>query len=162
MASRTSTRPLRSFPTTSNHRLWGRLRGRHGAGAHVPKLDTGWIKRVPAPVAQGTEQRFPKPCVAGSSPARGTHLFGLFSGITCSGPFPRFTNVLLGLRHSLGVGEELREVDGRSVEVTRADVVHAVYRHQPVRVRPSLPREPGADSLLRHTPRAWAASRALG
>ena len=44
----------------------------------------GWfyagIYACPAPVAQGIERRFPKPCVAGSNPAGGTSTFALVSG----------------------------------------------------------------------------------
>jgi hypothetical protein len=47
---------------------------RASAERSSPKLGTrwkvGWVP--PALVAQGIEQRFPKPCVAGSIPAGGT------------------------------------------------------------------------------------------
>ncbi len=38
--------------------------------------EDGW-QRIPqsAPIAQGIEQRFPKPCVAGSNPAGGAEYF---------------------------------------------------------------------------------------
>ena len=53
-------------------------------GFWVGSVRFGWSGRYgypvsPAPIAQGIEQRFPKPCVAGSNPAGGATASGLHS-----------------------------------------------------------------------------------
>jgi hypothetical protein len=98
-------------PTT---RALGRALGLRLALAHVRSVGGGAHHLCPigsprAPVAQGIERRFPKPCVAGSNPAGGTQeMRSLRRGvrILClhSGFWP-WGSPLLGARSAQSLGE---------------------------------------------------------